>query len=618
MVYTVFRWLFFVFNLPLFPTLSLKEVASISYGGFWFDWSIILYLNLPVIFLHVIPFDLLQFKWVRWFAKAWFLLANGIAFSILSADLVFYSFNGKRMDIEVLGLLSSLPTMAGQFVVDYWYTFLLFGALCYGLIFIIKLGKRKRQKLGVVKALLVFLVAIAMVVVGMRGGVSNKNPISPVEASGFSKTCNISLVTNSAFTFFFSLVHSDLEVPSFFNNEGLKYRFPVEHKYFGKKSISKKNIVLIIMESFSQKYVGTITGQESLTPHFDSLLKTGSYCTNSWANGRRSSQGLVALTSGIPALMNEPFLYSQYSGNKIMGLPKLLSEDGYSTAFFNGSAKDILGWRQFVNHVGFENYYSLEDYPNKEHSDGHWGIYDHYMFDYFESIMDTTSRPFFYTLFSISAHHPYNVPNVWSGDTVKDENLAIKAVRYSDWSLGRFFERIKDKPWFNNTIFVVTADHTLNGEAFTDSENKEANNWYQNRVGLYAVPVFFKHPNQTTQQVIKKSVSHVDVSASILKWSGYTGDVITWGTPIDELGENNLALHYVNGIYQAVGNNLVLLFDGENAMGLYAYRTDPKLENNLLGLKEFEGQSEEMLKTLKAAIQQHHQRVKFNQLFVKR
>jgi phosphoglycerol transferase MdoB-like AlkP superfamily enzyme len=615
--YSVFRWMFFALNLRLFPALSISEVTHITWGGFWFDWAIILYLNLPVIIIHIFPIDIVKYRFINWFSKLWFIVVNGIAFSIVCADLVFYAFNGKRIDIEVLGLLSSLPTLLGQFFIDYWYIFLLFAVVTFGLIYLVKISFRKRESIKAWQSTVMFILFMGFIVIGLRGGISNKRPISPVSAALYSKASTISLVTNSAFTFSFSLVNANLQVPNYFNDNELKASFPVEQVIHAEKSTDRKNVVLIIMESFSQKYVGTLTGEKSYTPHFDSLLTKGSYCTNSFANGRRSSQGLVALTTGIPALMNEPFLYSKYSGNQIMGLPQIMGQNGYATAFFNGSAKDILGWRQYISQVGFDNYYSLEDYPNKSHSDGHWGIYDHHMFDYMESFIDKSKGPFFFTLFSISAHHPYNVPKDWPGDTIIDENPAIKALRYSDWSLGRFFERVKDKAWFKNTVFVVTADHTLNGESFTESRNKTASNWYHNRVGLYAVPVFYINPSHKKQSILSNTVSHVDVSASILKWSGFTGKTVSWGIPMDELDSNHVAIQYVNGIYQAVNQNLVLLFDGESPMGLYFYKQDPKLENSLLEDSKYEAQKWLMLSKLKAAIQQHHQRMKYNQLLVK-
>lgn len=618
-VYTAFRWLFLGFNLSLFPDLTTTELMRIAWGGMRFDLTTICYTNSVFILIYILPFNGVKYPVVRGIAKWSFVVFNGMAIAIHCADLVFYPFNGKRMDMEVLALLQTLPTLIVQFFKDYWYVFVLYGVLMFGLVKLYEWPRESTTTIAWWKRLLFFCCTGAIAVIVLRGGITNKRPISPASAAFHAQTNNLPLVTNSVYTFLYSVLNNQLKGQEYYTNQELKINYPVGRTFNDSMETPRKpNIVLIIMESFSKAYVGTLTGGPySHTPYFDTLLTKGSYCKNAFANGRRSSQGLVALTSGIPALMTEPFMYSCFSGNRIDGVPKLVSNEGYRTAFFNGSPKDLLGWDEYINQTGFQRYYSMEDYTDQSHFDGNWGIYDHHMFDFFESVIDTTSTPFFYTFFSISAHHPYKIPKEFEAQFDTPQGSYLNALQYSDWSLARFFERIKDKPWFKHTLFVVTADHTLNGESFTESRNQIAENWYQNRVGLYAVPVFYLHPYDSVKRRIEVPVSHVDVSASILKWSGYKGSAVSWGTPIDELHEDNTAIQFVNGIYQIENNEFVLLFADGESMGLYRYKEDARLEHNLLGQKEYAAIEDQLSRRLKAGLQQHHTRMINGQLFYK-
>ncbi|MGB0402794.1 MAG: sulfatase-like hydrolase/transferase, partial [Salibacteraceae bacterium] len=228
-----------------------------------------------------------------------------------------------------------------------------------------------------------------------------------------------------------------------------------------------------------------------------------------------------------------------------------------------------------------------------------------------------TSNPAFYTLFSISSHHPFNIPDSLKSLFLSDEHKYYQALHYSDWSLGQFFEKSKKKKWFKNTIFIVVADHTLNGESFSQEHQKRAKNWYQNRVGLYSIPILFYNPNFEVSRTVTTPFSQVDVAASILEIAGYTGSTISWGTPTSALSYENYCFEFVNGIYQIHNEQHVVLFDGQNSLGIFDFMTDITFDNDLRNNENLSELHDLMLYKLKGAIQQHHARMVQNRLFVK-
>ncbi len=613
--YTLLRLLFYAFNSQSFASYDLVEWIQIIYGGLRFDISAILIINSIYILVWLLPFQLMTFKKISKPLSFMFLSLNGFAMAIHTADLVFYPFNGKRIDSEVFGLLSALPSLLGSFVSDYWYIFPIF---LFFVLALLRLNKYviQQSSMGLLSRIMLFVIGVGLLIIGMRGGVTNSRPLSPSSASLHIHPNDVALVTNSPYTLIYSWFTRSLEVPTYFKIEKLSEIVQVEKELLKDAGEKPKNIVLLIMESFSKQYFSSYTGNKGYTPNLDSIFNHGIRFTNAFANGRRSSQALVALNSGIPALMNEPYLYSSYAGNNINGIPLMLTSLGYKTAFFNGSSRDMLKWEEFIKKVGYQEYYSKETYNYPEHDDGHWGIYDHRMLEQFTEVIDTTLGPFFYTFFSLSSHHPFHVPTELV-DSFDSPNPFFKSMMYADWSIGEFFKSNAQKKWFKNTIFIITADHTLNGESFSNERQKNASSWYQNRVGLYAVPLAIIDGAKVEGDTIEIPFSHVDVSATILDYANYRGKFVNWGTPISKLTEDNMVIHFVNGIYQILDKDHVMLFDSEKVLGLYNYKIDPALVHNLAVTKELEPKLNLMENRIKAYIQQHHTRVSNNRMFLR-
>ena len=197
--------------------------------------------------------------------------------------------------------------------------------------------------------------------------------------------------------------------------------------------------------------------------------------------------------------------------------------------------------------------------------------------------------------FTASSHHPYNVPERYK-DVYPDEgNLPIyHGIRYSDHALELFFEKASQQSWFNNTLFVLTADHT------NLSEHPD----YQSDYGKFRVPIIFYCPTDSLSGRRNAIAQQSDIFPSVLGYLGYDKPVISFGqnlfnTPDDETWAANLQ----NGLFSYYKGDYMLQFDGENQTGLFAYKQDPTLKQNLKGSQPAIEQA--MLKNLKALIQQY-------------
>ena len=204
----------------------------------------------------------------------------------------------------------------------------------------------------------------------------------------------------------------------------------------------------------------------------------------------------------------------------------------------------------FVGSIGVDHYYAKEDYPQPEHSDGHWGIFDHFYFDYFIDELNTFPQPFFSTLFTLSSHQPYSLPAEFKNKFPKGTLDIHESIGYVDFALHKFFEQAKKQSWYKNTLFVLTADHTQKLE--TKKFNKT--------IGRYRVPLWFFHPslNLNTALSKKKSVTqHADIYPSVLDILNLPAKSLLFGTSVFN-EDPGAMINFNSGHFYYLKNNILV------------------------------------------------------------
>jgi hypothetical protein len=579
-LYILLRLIFVLFNWQYFQSVKISYFIF----GLRFDWVAVSYLFFPFSLFYFIPLPQkikLSEKYLQWL-NFWYLI--GIVFSALAnlTDVVYFRFTLKRTTSDVFKLFSNSTEtwdLLPMFLLNYWYLLLIFVLIIFAFVKLIKHLDKDLQEiknLSIVSQSIGFVIVSIFLVVGFRGGFQHK-PITIINAGEYATGADVNIVLNTPFTLLKTLLEEQLTVHYYFDDEKelKKYFNPIKTISSQNQSLNNKNVVLIILESFGKEYISYFNENHHLTPFLDSLLRKSAVYNYSYANGRKSIEALPAIFSSIPALINTPFIVSNYAGNNIESLPLKLKDIGYSTHFFHGGKNGTMSFDAFCYAAGIQHYYGLNEYPAKEIDfDGNWGIYDEPYLQYVASCLDTVSNPFFAGVFTLSSHHPFKVPEKYKSKFTQLYNeLEISpTISYTDFALSRFFNAIKSKAWFKNTLFVITADHT--------SLSKDK--FYKNRLGVYNVPIAFYSPDVNLKQVIDtaKIIQHIDLYPTILSLMGINDTVFSFGDDI--LKRKTIGVNYLNGIYQFIIEENLIRFDGEKIIDCYRYKNDSLLKNNIL------------------------------------
>jgi len=241
------------------------------------------------------------------------------------------------------------------------------------------------------------------------------------------------------------------------------------------KTLPVRNVVFILMESFSGQHVGALGAPGGITPHFDQLAEEGVLFTRFFSNGTHTHQGMFASFACFPNLPGFEYLMQQpEGGNHFSGLPQLLSARGYDNLYvYNGD----FAWDNqsgFFGKQGVTNFIGRFDYVNPTVFDPTWGVADQDMFDRAAAELERKGavRPFYALLQTLSNHTPYPLPEKLPVEPVAgygalDQHLT--AMRYADWALGQFFEQARRAPYFKETLFVIVGDHGFaSGQQLTE------------------------------------------------------------------------------------------------------------------------------------------------------
>ncbi|MCX6296665.1 MAG: LTA synthase family protein [Bacteroidetes bacterium] len=519
-------------------------------------------------------------------------------------DLIYFQFTLKRTTADVFNFFggkigNDLSRLLPLFIKEYWYIFLIWASLTFSTYYFYKKIDRNTPSTWnynlYLSQFIVFFIALPILVLGYRGGFQLK-PINAVDAGKNTNVKYIPLVLNTPFSILKTLDLQTIVPSNFFSNKNELISLYDPHHKAETGEFKKLNIFVIALESFSKEYIGAINGKKvGFTPFLDSLIGESLTFVNAFANGKTSIQGIPAIVASTPTWMNEPYISSPYGDDQINSLANLLKLQGYYTAFFHGGTNGTMGFDGFAKIAGYDNYYGRTEYNNEKDYDGNWGIWDEEFLQYAAKTMDQKKQPFFATLFTLTSHHPYPVPERYNGK-FKEGYLPIeRSISYSDYSLRKFFESAKRMPWFKNTLFVLTADHTgISGDPF-----------YQNKVGNNTIPIIYYFPGSNLKKIDSSTTQQIDIQPSILDYINYPSGYFSFGNSVFDSTAQRFALVFNSNTYQIVENNYSLEFDGEKATELYDFKNDSLLAQNLI-IKKPE-LAKQMERKTKAIIQTYQQ-----------
>jgi phosphoglycerol transferase MdoB-like AlkP superfamily enzyme len=626
--YMLMRWLFYYMNINTFRDLTFDEVMTISLGGLRFDLSALCYINVLCIVLQFIPLKARHSVKYQRIVRIIFIVVNGLGIAVNMADIVYFEFGGRRTTATIFsefGGESNLGTIALNSITGYWQVWLAGIALIVAMVFLYYNPVKKnrddfpRNKIYYTTHSLVFVLALWVAIAGMRGGFGLKmHPLRQDSADIYcTKPINAAIVLNTPFTIITTAHKHDYKDPHFFETSELDGIFnPIKNATPPGGEMRKLNVVVFLMESFSMEYMGFYNKDKDggafrgYTPFLDSLLSVSYSFRYSFANGIRSVDCMPASFAGIPRYI-DPYCYFIYSNNKLQGLPQMLRDEGYTTAFFHGAPNNTLGFRGFTNAIGFESYYGMDEYPGKDDFDGTWAIFDEPYLQYFASMTSSIAKedqPFFLTVFTASSHEPFAIPEQHKSKFTRGEIPVHRSISYADYSIKRYFDKVKNEPWFKNTIFVFTADHC--GVSHRED--------YNNEMGRFLIPIFFYTPGGQLPARCDSTrlMQQTDITPSLLALLNYQRPFFSFGKNVFDNSPEfvNYVFNDRNGSSMYYLDDLMIEYRGNKLYGIFDYKNDFSLKHNLLARKRQFKQVPFMERQLRAIIEQYITRMKGNNL----
>lgn len=603
------RVVFYAFNKSSFPVVGFQDFIT----AVWFDVITISLFCLPFIILSIFPFPFRRRKGYQFFLKTLFHLTNFLILLLNLIDVEYFNYTSKRSTMDLLTILGAgndFSQQIGSFLRDFWFLililvlFFLFSNWLYNKTRKEETFPSEGKKRFWTKDVLTFLVVLAVFIVLGRGGLGLK-PVSPIDASQYTRIENTALVLNTPFTMLKSYDKANLEEKHYFS-------IKQEEKLFSPIHVSQPqhilppntNVVVIMLESFGNEWMGAAGAKESYMPFLDSLAGESLYFQNGISNGKKSIEAVPAVVASIPSLLDNPYISSAYGNNRIESLPQILHKKGYVSGFFHGATNGSMKFDGFAAQAGFDNYFGRKEYKNDDHFDKTWGILDEYFNPWTAKKLTEFKQPFFATLFTLSSHHPYFIPKHMRGKLKKGPEPICESINYGDYSLRRFFEEAKKQPWYENTVFVLCADHTPATES----------SLYSQRTEMYKIPILFFHPKGLIKP--KKETrffQHLDILPTLLDMLDVETEYYSFGNSYYQ-NTRSEAINYLEGTYHYFTGKYLLTFSNDKARNLYCAVIRKSDTPDSLSYYKKESQGYE--KRLKALIQRYNRDLIRNQTTV--
>ena len=519
-ILSISRLVWFVANVFWLPPIGIDEYVYAHLVGIYFDVPVVIGLFLPV------------WIWVIW-GHSWrdrFPAINRILFLISSMTVLI--FNGidtgysqvtaKRSGYELFDILGDDANRFAPYIIDNWYIILGLAAMGYFIYRWVPIRGHYPDinfRMRPLRGLIATLTFAAICLLGFRGGFQLR-PLRAIDASNFVQPEIAPLVTstplqiistwkrnglpNFEFDIQFpvnSAITSEPKISAsqhwLFDNSTALSPFPMSRTLGG--GWVQPNIVVIVVESLARDYTGFGNGKP-FTPFLDKIAADPQtipfpYC---FANGTKSIEMVPSIFCGMPSLMSEFYVTSAYASNKVNNAYKLAK--GYKTAFFHGSNNGTMGFQSFLKQTGLQQYHGIDQYPPDLYQrdfDGNWGIFDEPYLQHFIRCMDTMNdgkQPIFASVFTLSSHHPYTIPEPYLNKLPGTPETVQHTIAYADIALQKFFQTAATKPWFNNTVFVITGDHT----SHSDKE------YFYSQSGHYEVPFLIYAPGIDIKYIYEK------------------------------------------------------------------------------------------------------------------
>ncbi|MDX5435674.1 MAG: LTA synthase family protein, partial [Pontibacter sp.] len=475
-------------------------------------------------YLSALPFllMLLSFLWQRIQAEKviryYTLVMVALLSTLLTADLELYSHWGFRLDASPLQYLSSPAEMAASAAgAPLLLLFMVTLFLAVIFTFLYRRTFDLRRYSHTQNRWLAFGMALlftAVLVLPLRGG-WQQIPINQ-SVVYFS---NKPFANHAGLNMPWNLMHALLKYNKSSHNP-YQYMAPqeavetVQQLYTSAAQapirqllqVKKPNVLFIILESYTAKFVESLNGEKGVTPNLDKLAAEGVNFTNIYAAGDRSEKGMVALLSGYPVQPTTSIIKYPQKTEKLPQLSQVFAQQGYSTTYYYGGELEFANIKSYLRNGSYSRLIDKYDFDPSTYN-SKWGAHDHVLFERVQQDLQKEKQPFFSTVYTLSSHEPFEIPIPAKFDGTDEEAKFRNSVYYTDWALGKFIEEAKQQDWWQNTLVVIAADHghPLPGQDANHAPSK------------YKIPFILTGGALTARGITEPGIgSQTDIAATLL------------------------------------------------------------------------------------------------------
>jgi phosphoglycerol transferase MdoB-like AlkP superfamily enzyme len=518
--------LFLIWNYDQSSLLSVNEIAGIFGHGLSMDISTSCYLLLiPGLLLGLRPF--IPSGIINRFMYFYTLLFLIVA-SILSVlDLGLYPHWGTRVNVTIFNYIDDPVSLKASFsLVDILLALAIGGSLTGLFLFLYqKLFRKGFVPAAKVKwfVLPIQLFLTAALILPIRGGLDT----SPMNLSSvaFSQKMYVNQAASNYLWNFAKSVEKRkrLSNPCLYMDTRQSEKIFNDHHNVDTLAVGPRlikltagkqpNVVLIILESFSDKVIAQLGGLHDAAPNLDSLCTKSTVFTNFYSTGNRSDRGISAILGGYPSLLSTSIMVYPEKSNTLVLLPEYFNRHNYNTSFYYGGDINFYSLKSFVLQGKYKRLVTKADFPSELGRMSKWGVPDGYIFKRASEDLKTDQEPFMKTIYTISSHPPYDVPYSKIKGSGHRE-LYLNAVAYTDSCLGEYIKELRRSPLWKNTLLIVTADHGTNQPGPTDISDPAS----------YRIPLIWSGGVVDSLQRIETITQQVDFGTTLIHQLGWQTD----------------------------------------------------------------------------------------------
>lgn len=533
---------------------------------FTFLGIFILLLTLPIPFVHA-----------RGYRQTIAVLWNIVFISILAiciGDVLYYDFSHRHISNEIFNLTEDtniITDMAFNSYLNYTVgsAFLFMGIFWfYAKLFSAPVQNQELSK----KSLLIFFAIILLLFAGIRNSTGSKS-FGIADAYAINKTSSGNIALNGFFSIYrtagvykggkrHKLMKRDEALPmakellQSKNAPFISEEFPLARAYNAPKK-PHYNVVIVLLESWGAEHIDGFTHYKELgvTPYFKKLSNEGVKFTDFYANGYRSIYGITSIFTGLTLPSGFQYLGNGLELSNLSYLGKIAKQNGYQTISMQGSNRRSYRIDAVSSLAGFDEFYGAEDMPNvetvEEGRKPKTGTYDYNLFEFMHQKLNHIQTPFIGFMFTSTNHTDYHLPHSKFErypHTLSGQYGRLNSLIYVDNAIERFMESVKKEPWFDNTIFIFTADHGSGDALDAIGKQLRPNDTALPEIEHFRIPLVIYAPKIFKPQVINTLGSHNDIFPTLM-------DLLGFNQPFSAMG---------NSLFDTtIKNRFVYLFAGD-------------------------------------------------------